>query len=287
MAVKWGGESQAVSASSRSDSWAAGLEAPAAIATGAEDGAFAVSLAFNGSGALMFGPWGRQSTVSMRANWADPSFTGRHLPARREVSAEGFTADWRVGPFGRELPQQWTNHAGVSGPTKADFEAAAFGVKLAPAVNAYRLVERATKYGLLFVALVFGIFFLFESWCGLRLHGLNYLLVGASLCLFFLGLLALGEMLAFGAAYALAASASTALVAGYARSVLHSVRRACAVGALLAAVYGYLYLVLGMEDFALLAGTGALFGLLALTMWSTRRMTNDAGALSAKGAAQA
>ena len=141
-------------------------------------------------------------------------------------------------------------------------------------VNAYRTVERAIKYGVLFLTLVFAVFFLFEALCGLRLNALNYLLVGVALCLFYLGTLALAEFMAFGTAYALSALASTALIAFYAKSILRSGRRAWLVGGMLGGVYGYLYFVLQMEDFALLAGTGALFAVLAAVMLATRKLLN-------------
>ena len=104
----------------------------------------------------------------------------------------------------------------------------------------------------------------------LRFNALNYLLVGAALCLFYLGVLALAEFLAFGVAYAVAAGASTVLIALYAWRILRSGRRAWLVGGMLGGVYGHLYFVLQMEDFALLAGTGALFAVLAAVMYATR-----------------
>lgn len=278
VSVEWGGERCAVGAWIGEDKATAGLEAAVTVPEGAKEMAFSATIAVNGSGALRFVPGGEKSVVRASANWPDPSFNGTALPTTREVTEKGFTAEWRVGPFGREFPAQWTNQDGASRPTQREFEASAFGVRLTPAVNGYRLVERATKYGLLFVALVFGAFFLFEALCGLRLHGLNYLLVGGSVCLFFLGLLALSELVSFGAAYALSAGASLGLVAGYAWAVLRSGRRAAMVSALLATVYGYVYLVLGMEDFALAAGTGALFVLLGLVMWVTRGIKADARA---------
>jgi len=183
---------------------------------------------------------------------------------------EGFNAAWRVSYYGRSFPQQWLE-GGDGQPSVQKIEESGFGVSLLEPVNAYRIVERAIKYGMLFITLVFMTFFLFEAVCGLRLSALNYLLVGGALCLFYLGLLALAEFWAFGAAYALSAGASTVLIGLYARRVLRGGRRAWLVGGMLGGVYGYLYFVLQMEDFALLAGTGALFALLAAVMYATRR----------------
>jgi inner membrane protein len=143
-------------------------------------------------------------------------------------------------------------------------------------VTAYRTVERSIKHGVLFITLGFAAFFLFEVLGGQRLHALNYLLVGAALCLFYLGLLALSEFAGFGVAYLAAAGASTALIGLYARAVLEGARRAWGVTAVLAGVYAYLFLVLRLEDFALLAGTAGLFAILAAIMYATRNLRMDA-----------
>lgn len=146
--------------------------------------------------------------------------------------------------------------------------------------EAYRMVERALKHSVLVLALVFAAFFLFETLAGLRLHAVHYALVGAAMCLFYLALLALGEVVDPGVAYIGAAMASSALVVSYSAAILRSRGRAGAIGALLASVHGVLYIVLRMENFALLAGTGALFAALAAVMWFTRNIdwhAQDAG----------
>ena len=136
----------------------------------------------------------------------------------------------------------------------------------------YRMVERAMKHGALVLALVFAAFFLFETLCGLRLHAVHYALVGAAMCLFYLALLALGEVVAPGIAYSGAAVASSLLIVAYSAAILKSRERAAVVAALLASVHGVLYVVLRMETFALLAGTGALFVALGAVMFFTRHV---------------
>lgn len=138
------------------------------------------------------------------------------------------------------------------------------------AAEGYRMVERSLKYGILVMALVFAAFFLFEVLSGLRLHAVHYGLVGAALCLFYLALLALGEVWAPGAAYVGAAVASSLLIVLYGVAILRSRLRALVIAALLAAVHGVLYVVLRMEDYALLAGTAALFVALGAVMYFTR-----------------
>ncbi|CAM2928585.1 cell envelope integrity protein CreD [Rariglobus hedericola] len=274
LALKWGGETVALQPGARfSEVMGAGVHAPVKLVKD-ETKEFSLELALNGSDALRFLPLGRQTEVKLASTWADPSFDGGYLPTEREVGLEGFNASWRVSYYGRSFPQQWVE-GGDGQPSVEKIEETAFGVSLMEPVNAYRTVERAIKYGVLFVTLVFTTFFLFEAVCRVRLSSLNYLLVGAALCLFYLGLLALAEFLVFGVAYAVAAGASTVLIALYARRILKNDRRAVLVGGMLGGVYAYLYFVLQMEDFALLAGTGALFAVLAAVMFATRRLESS------------
>lgn len=140
------------------------------------------------------------------------------------------------------------------------------------AAEGYRMVERSLKHSVLVLTLVFAAFFLFETLAGLRLHAVHYGLVGAALCLFYLALLALGEVLPPGQAYVGAAVASSLLVVCYSISILHSYARAGTIAALLAGEHSVLYVVLRMEDYALLAGTTALFVVLAGVMFFTRHV---------------
>jgi inner membrane protein len=277
--LKWNGADVALQPGARLDNFGAGLHAPVAMKAGGAPIEFALELTLNGSGSFSVVPVGRQTHVRLASSWRDPGFSGSFLPVRREIGAEGFTAEWQVSHYGRDFPQEWSTHGSVTAPVANVVEASAFGVNLVHTMTAYRTIERAIKYGVLFLALVFTTFFLFEALSAVRLNALNYLLVGAALCLFYLGLLSLSEFVGFARAYAGAALASVLLIGSYSRSVLRSTRRALLVTGLLGGVYGYLYFVLQMEDFALLAGTAALFVLLAAVMFATRKL--DAGARTA------
>jgi len=154
-------------------------------------------------------------------------------------------------------------------------EVVASGTDYSPAQAAaegYRMVERSLKHSVLVLTLVFAAFFLFETLAGLRLHAVHYGLVGAALCLFYLALLALGEVLPPGAAYVGAAVASSLLIVCYSITILRSYHRASGIAALLAVEHSVLYTVLRMEDYALLAGTTALFVALAAVMFFTRNV---------------
>jgi inner membrane protein len=155
--------------------------------------------------------------------------------------------------------------------SRADTLAPAYNPRVA-AAEGYRMVERSLKHGVLVLTLTFAAFFLFETLAGLRLHAVHYGLVGAALCLFYLALLALGEVLPPGQAYIGAAVASSSLIICYSISILHSYARAGTIAALLAVEHSVLYVVLRMEDYALLAGTASLFAVLAGVMFFTRNV---------------
>ena len=271
LTLKWGGADLALQPGARLENFGTGLHAPLKLAAEGGPVEFSLNLTLNGSGGISFVPLGRQTTVQLTSPWQGPGFFGAFLPVSREVGAEGFKATWKVSYYGRDFPQQWSSLVG-SAPAAQVVEASGFGVNLVESVTAYRTIERAIKYGVLFLGLAFATFFLFEAISAIRLNGLNYLLVGAALCLFYLGLLSLSEFIGFSWAYAAAAGASLLTVGLYSWSVLHSGWRALLVSGMLGGVYGYLYFVLRMEDFSLLAGTAALFALLAAVMYATRRI---------------
>ncbi len=238
--------------------------------TGGEPVTFTLDLKLNGSGSLRVAPVGMQTEVTLDSPWTDPSFQGTFLPLQREVTPAGFKATWEVSYYGRAFPQTWidTDYADAANAITRS----AFGVGLVTPVDSYRLVERATKYGVLFVVLLFTGFFLFETLAHLRIHPMQYLLVGAAICLFYLALLSLSELMPFGNAYLAAAAAATVLIVGYSAAVLGSRLRAAIIGLELALIYGFLYITLQLQDYALVFGTVGLFATLAVVMFATRRV---------------
>src|SRR5881409_1778208 len=195
---------------------------------------------------------------------------GAFLPGERSVDERGFRATWKVSYFARPWPQRWRRGESLAATLQKQTEASAFGLKLLDPVDFYRQSDRAVKYAALFVLLTFLTVALFEVLQPLRVHPVQYLLVGVAMCLFYLILLAASEQVGFALAYAVGTSATIALVAGYATRVLRSRRRGSVMGALLAGLYGYLYVLLQLEDYALLLGTVGLFAVLATVMYVTR-----------------
>jgi inner membrane protein len=229
-----------------------------------------LELALNGSGELSFAPVGEKNTVTLSSSWPDPSFQGAFLPSERKVTPKGFTATWGVSYYGRNYAQQWTDLDASTALNPDSANASLFGVSFLAGIDAYRNVERAIKYGALFLALVFAAFFLFEILSAIRIHPFQYALVGAAFCLFYLDLLSLSEFVAFGLAYLVSAGITTLLITFYCAKALHSGRRTAIVTGLLAAIYGFLYIAPQLQDYSLLFGTTGLFVVLAVLVYLTR-----------------
>ena len=229
---------------------------------------FSTTLQLKGSESLYMLPLGDTTRAAMRSGWSSPSFAGNYLPETRSISDQGFEADWRVSSIGRSLPSHWQKHTN----TAESANLSAFGVELYMPISIYRLTLRAATYGVLFIVLTFVSYFLFEIVGGLRLHPLQYLMVGMANVIFFLLLIALAEHIGFGVSYFTSAVASSGLIIGYSASVLGQRRRALIIGGVMIVLYGFLYMTLKAETFALLAGSIGLWAALALIMYLTRRI---------------
>lgn len=243
---------------------------PGLAAAGTQAIPFEARLALNGSDSLDVAPLGRETHVSIRSNWQDPSFAGAFLPDRHEVTEEGFDAEWTVSYYGRAYPQHWDG--AKEGDILPAIRDSSFGVRFVQPVSAYLQSERSAKHGVLFIIFTFAVFFLFETVAGLRIHVFQYGLVGMSLCLFYLLLISVAEHLGFAAAYGIGAAAVVGQIVLYTAKVLASAKRSAAIGALLAALYSGLFVLMGMEDFALLFGSVALFAALGAVMFVTRNI---------------
>lgn len=228
-----------------------------------------IGLKLAGTEALQLLPLARSTDVTMRAPWNDPSFVGAALPLEHKIDAKGFSAHWHLLDLNRSYGQHWTDTG--NGMDQA-LQASTFGVQLYQPVDVYQRNVRAGKYGLLFIAMTFVAFFLFEVLKRLRVHPVQYLLVGAALATFYVVLLALSEQIGFGGAYALAAAAVVLLVGGYAMAVLHARRAGLLLGGVLGLIYAMLYGLIAAEQYALLIGALVLLAMVGLMMYLTRRI---------------
>jgi inner membrane protein len=238
----------------------------------AAPGTFSIALDINGSGGIFFAPFGMQNQVTLKSNWPDPGFRGAFLPADRTVRPDGFDAKWKVSYYGRDYPQRWTSRSGNDRFNTNSVTASLFGAQFLRILDAYRYVERSIKYGVLFFVLVFTTFFLFEITARQKIHPFQYLMVGAALCLFYLALLSASEFVGFSLSYLIAAVAATSLITWYCSHFLGGGMRTLMIGGGLLGVYTFLYITLRQQDYELLMGTIALFVVLGLVMYVTRKV---------------
>lgn len=229
---------------------------------------FSFTLPLKGSREISFLPLGENTSVVVTSDWNAPSFTGEFLPEERTITESGFTATWKIPAYGKNIPQYWLDNA--SPITSELLLSKSFGVGLYQEVDFYTMIDRSIKYSILFISLTFLTFFMYEVLAGLKIHPLQYLLVGLAVALFYLLLLSFAEIIGFLAAYLVAAVATTVLITGYCFSILKAKKRALSIGTLLTALYSYLYILLQMDQYSLLFGSVLLFGVLATVMYISK-----------------
>jgi inner membrane protein len=225
----------------------------------------------SGAGRLAFGPFAKDTELTMTSNWPSPSFTGGTLPDTHNSgeSENGFTASWRVPYLARGIPG--------AGPRLSLSDVTAFdqrdlAVRFVRDANPYQSVQRALKYAAMFVGFVFLSYFLFEVTSGLRAHPAQYVLVGLAQTIFYLLLLALSEKIGFDLAFAIAASMTILLTSAYAMSVFRSRTYGLRALAILTAIYSLIFMLMRAQSNALLAGAFASFAAIACTMYMTRNV---------------
>ncbi|HYE57880.1 MAG TPA: cell envelope integrity protein CreD [Rhodothermales bacterium] len=274
--------------------YAAGVHLPVPLAEQDTGYVFETTLVLGGAETLTFLPLGKETNVRLRGDHGPVGFTGAALPRTSTVTDASFSAQWTVLAYNRGFDQRLlaptTLALGVPGDVRATYAPPppmrdvtsapgvplgmddTFGVTLRESVDPYQQSMRTAEYGLLFVLLTFATFFFVETLGGRRVHPVQYLLVGFAVCLFYLMLLSFSEYLAFNLAYALAAAAILGLVLLYAKAIFASWRTAGTVTGVLLLFYVYFFVLLQLEEFALLAGSLGLFVILATVMYLSRRV---------------
>ena len=226
---------------------------------------FDIAFQLRGHDSLALAPSAQDTQWHVASSWASPSFLGAFLPADRKVTPQGFTADWRIGNLALNRPIASIGERALDADSQVS-------VALLDTVDFYSEVNRATKYGFLFIGFTFVALLMFDILMGVSVPGPAYLLVGIGLILFFVLLLAFAEVIGFTPAYLVASLAVAALLACYAAAILKSWRRGGTVGAMLVALYAVLYVLLSLEAFALLIGSLLTFAALAAVMYVTRHV---------------
>lgn len=230
---------------------------------------FQFNLSLRGSQSFSVVPLGRTSKLDLAGNWPHPNFIGTFLPMEKSINEKGFSAQWQSSWFANNINDRFNVYS-TKARSPSIGNLPSFDVNLIELVDEYQLTERSVKYSVLFIGLTFIAFFLFEIMKGLRIHPIQYLLVGISLAMFYLILLALSEHIGFNASYVIASLACSGLISFYLSAVLKGMRRGLTFGAGLLVLYAVLFGLLQSENVALLLGTLLLFIILTLIMVLTR-----------------
>jgi len=224
---------------------------------------FDIDLVLNGSEDLSIEALGKTSDVSLKSDWAQPSFTGAFLPSNRQVTSKGFSAEWQVTHLNRNFPQQWNDE-------KFSTNDAKLGVELLIPIDHYQKSMRSVKYAILFIALNFLVFIFIEMKSKVRIHPFQYSLVAFALLIFYALLTSIGEQIGFNLAYLISAVSVTLLIPWYAFTILKNSRLVAWVTLLQTGLYAFLFTILQLQDYALLAGSIGLFIILILIMRASR-----------------
>lgn len=240
--------------------------APAGFA--APDGRFdaTANLKFSGAQRLAVLAFAKTTSFSAKGDWADPSFDGGFLPAQRTVNDSGFSAQWSVPFIARGVP------AAGSPELISRLGQTALGISFIEPANPYQSVARSLKYALMFVGLVFLAYFLFETMARKRVHPAQYVLIGLAQIIFYLLLLSIAEQIGFDAAFAISAGATVALISAYAGWVFESRRQGVIALVSFSLLYLLIYVLMRLEDLALLIGALTSFAAIAAVMYFTRRI---------------
>jgi inner membrane protein len=233
-----------------------------------DGGDFDFKININGSTALNFAPLGKETDATLTSPWNNPGFDGTFLPDKREVTETGFSAEWKVLNLNRGYPQFWTGNSFSP-------DSSGFGVNLLQPVEQYQKISRSAKYGFLFIFLTYIVFFFVEVINKTRIHPIRYFLVGIALIIFYTLLLSISEVIGFELAYFAAASAVVILITMYSKNFLKKWSLTGFMFLILSSLYGFLYFIIQLQDYSLLAGSVGLFVILAVLMYFSRKINYE------------
>jgi inner membrane protein len=227
---------------------------------------FSMKMELRGSEWFHIVPSGKTTKIRLTSPWTTPSFTGAFLPDKREISPSGFDAEWEVFHLNRSFPQVWIDQT-------YSLDESSFGLSLLFPTDEYQKSTRSVKYAILFIALTFLIFVLIEVINHRKVHPVQYLLVSFGLLIFYTLLISLSEHLGFNLAYLVSGISVVGLITIYTYSIFKKVSLTVLMGSSLTALYIFLFVILQLQDFALLIGSIGLFVILGLVMLLTRKIS--------------
>ncbi|AEL25769.1 cell envelope integrity protein CreD [Cyclobacterium marinum] len=226
---------------------------------------FDLSLDLKGSQKLYFTPVGKVTDINLSSEWSNPSFNGAFLPDNREVNDKGFNADWNILHLNRNYPQIWAG-------SQHSIDPSSFGIDLLLPVDNYQKTYRSIRYAILFIGFTFLVFFFIEVLNKIFIHPIQYILAGVSLIVFYTLLLSISEHLKFNLAFIVSAIATLSLIAGYVRAILKSGKLTMLITGILAVLYTFIFVIIQLQDYALLIGSIGLFIILGLVMYFSRKI---------------
>jgi inner membrane protein len=226
---------------------------------------FNVSINYNGSKRISIAPIGKTTNAKMTSNWASPNFNGSFIPNEKQITDKGFDATWKISHFNRPFAQE-------NFEVLPDLSKYAFAVDFITPVDEYQQNERASKYGFLVIGLTFLIFFLIQSISKISIHIFQYVMIGIALIMFYTLLISITEHSSFGFAYAIAGTSVVALISLYSISILKDKKFPTFIGLSLSVLYTFIYVIIQLEDYALLVGSIGLFLILAAVMYFSRKI---------------
>ena len=229
---------------------------------------FSIQLNLQGSDKIYFTPMGSTTSVHLSSRWNNPAFDGKYLPDTEKINKNHFEAYWKISQFNRDFPKVFSNTSTVNSAVAQS----AFGVILLSPFDAYAQTMRSLKYAILIIALTFFAYFFTEIFQKRPVHPLQYILIGMALVVFYTLLLSLSEYILFPTAYVVAASATIILLSWYTYSIFKKGSTTAIFALLLSVLYLFIYVLIQMQDKALLFGSIGLFVLLALAMYLSRKI---------------
>ena len=243
----------------------AGVSTQVDLSSIKENGKFSFILNLKGSDRIAFIPVGESNTVDIKSSWPSPGFDGAFLPDKRLINKDGFSADWKVLHLNRNYPQFWEGK-------QYEVSSSSFGVKLILMADSYQRSMRLAKYAVMFLFFTFASFFFSEVINKQKIHPIQYILIGIAILIFYTLVLSLSEHMNFNVAYILSSVSVTLIISGYAKAIVKSKKFACMIMAILVVLYGYLFIVLQLEDYALIMGSIGLLVITATVMFMTRKI---------------
>lgn len=226
---------------------------------------FNLSIHLKGSQQLYFTPVGKITDVNLTSEWPNPSFNGAFLPDSREISEKGFKANWNVLHLNRNFPQIWTGD-------QHSIDNSSFGIDLLLPVDNYQKSYRSIKYAILFIVFTFLVFFFIEVLNKIFIHPIQYILVGVALIVFYTLLLSFSEHMQYNLAFIISALATLLLIAGYVRAILGSAQLTLLITGILTVLYTFIFVIIQLQDYALLIGSIGIFIILGLVMYFSRKI---------------